>query len=62
MCAVANGLSGFVASVSAGAFYLDYTALAMTIVSRAGAGGGGGGGSDRAGCRAGTVTPQVVPE
>ena len=28
VCAVANGLSGFVASVSAGAFYLDYTALA----------------------------------
>ena len=25
VCAVANGLSGFVASVSAGAFYLDYT-------------------------------------
>ena len=31
MCAVANGLSGFVASVSAGAFYLDYTALFQPI-------------------------------
>ena len=33
VCAVANGLSGFVASVSAGAFYLDYTALLGAIVS-----------------------------
>ena len=31
VCAVANGLSGFVASVSAGAFYLDYTALVVPI-------------------------------
>ena len=34
MCAVANGLSGFVASVSAGAFYLDYTALVRPILQR----------------------------
>ena len=32
VCAVANGLSGFVASVSAGAFYLDYTVLDLTKV------------------------------
>ena len=31
VCAVANGLSGFVASVSAGAFYLDYTALGKSM-------------------------------
>ena len=32
VCAVANGLSGFVASVSAGAFYLDYTALDEALI------------------------------
>ena len=39
MCAVANGLSGFVASVSAGAFYLDYTALVTTILTHVTAAG-----------------------
>ena len=34
VCAVANGLSGFVASVSAGVFYLDYTALPTPIGGR----------------------------